>query len=387
VETDCEHEWEPLEFEDGEKSKASVCSKCGALKSGQGSMVITADYIDFSPLTADPTLAEGRQWFRSDYDALYWSPDGSVKERIKSSPPAIAQGSLTTIKGFEYLVEGSPTDSWLFTMNPSAGVWIKQYSTDASFNAQMVYHGAYKHWTADNTFVDVPNKADNVYGAGEEAVVHMVPDGTQIGGFASIGNIPMGMTWDGSYLWCSEAGAGYIYKLTKDGTQKGAIYRLGQTPRGLTWDGAYLWNLSDAAAYVYQMTTGGVRVSGFAPPTTTLYGLTWDGTYLWYSDAGVHYVYQMKPDGTQVGSFASPAGTPKGMGWDGKYLWCTSDDANTIYKLTTGGTQKGNFASPQGNPADLAWDGTYFWHADATADYIYQLGNAGNFDLDYKIAT
>ena len=57
--TDCEHKWESLEFEDGEKSKAQVCSKCGALKSGQGSIVITADYIDIVPPDLEPDPRRG----------------------------------------------------------------------------------------------------------------------------------------------------------------------------------------------------------------------------------------------------------------------------------------------------------------------------------------
>jgi len=55
-----------------------MCSKCGALKPGYGTITITADYIDLALLTADPIAAEGRLCYRSDlnkgryYDGTAW---------------------------------------------------------------------------------------------------------------------------------------------------------------------------------------------------------------------------------------------------------------------------------------------------------------------------
>jgi len=386
VETDCDHEWKPLEFEDGENSKASVCSKCGALRSGQGSIVITANYIDFSPLTSNPTLAEGRQWFRSDFDAMYWSPDGSVIERMKAVPPTIASGSLTGIKGFEYLVEGDPTDSWLFTMNPSAGVWIKQYSTGASFNAQMVYHGAYQHWTGDNTFVDVPNKADNVYGAGEEATVHQIPDGTEVGRFAATGTDARGIAWDGEYLWQSDHTAAVIYKLKTDGTKVGTIPSPAPGPNGLSWDGTYLWNADDACNFVYQIDTAGAIVSRFSAPAPNSRGVAWDGEYLWFSSSSADTIYKVTSGGTVKSTNPTPYAYPQCLSWDGEYLWNAHRASGLIYQLNTAITVKGSFSPPGVGPFGEGWDGEYLWDVDYDAVAVYRLGAAGSFDLDYKIA-
>jgi len=387
--TDCDHEWEPLEFEDGEKSKAQVCSRCGALKSGQGSIVITADYIDFSPLTLNPTLAEGRQWFRSDFDAMYWSPDGSVIERMETVPPPIASGSLTGIKGFEYLVEGDPTDSWLFTMNPSAGVWIKQYSTGASFNAQMVYHGAYQHWRGDNTFVDVPNKADNVYGAGEEATVHQVPDGAEISSFSPTAADLRDVTWDGEYLWMADNDAGGLYKYTKGGTKKGFL-DLGFGANRITgscWDAQYLWVALSVASWLYQYTTGGSEVTrvDVSADVNVSDSVAWDGEYLWVTDHNSNGIYQFLPDGTRKGFLAGPGPRAQGVAWDGEYLWVSDFAANATYQLTRGGTEKGSFAIPGVNNYGTTWDGQYLWNTDYGSTSVYQIGNAGSFDLDYKI--
>jgi len=43
-----------------------------------GTIVITRDYIDFEPLTADPALKAGRAWFRGDLKRVRFSPDGQV---------------------------------------------------------------------------------------------------------------------------------------------------------------------------------------------------------------------------------------------------------------------------------------------------------------------
>jgi len=383
--TDCEHKWEPLEFEDGEESKAQVCSKCGALKSGQGSIVITTNYIDFSPLTTNPTLAEGRQWFRSDFDAMYWSPDGSVIERIQTFRPG-ASGSLTGIKGFEYLIEGVATDSWDFTMNPSAGVWIKQYSTAASFNCQMVYHGAYQHWTGDNTFVDVPNKAENIYGAGEEATVHMTPDGTVTKSWGHGVGDAISVGWDGQYVLLAGRASYHIYKFTPAGTQKATIDLSPNWPGGVCWDGYYLWFTTGASVgQVYQIQKDTfTQISHFSGTGSSGSGIDFDGEYLWVASRLSNTIYKFTPAGTQK-DVINVSFLPDGVAWDGEYLW-TSANAGWTYQYTPAGTQIDAWASPGPEPRGPAWDGKYLWNVDRTADVIYQIGSAGSFDLDYRIA-
>jgi len=381
--TDCEHEWEPLEFEDGEKSKASVCLECGALKSGQGSTVITTDYIDTSPLTSDPTLAEGRVWFRSDVDLLYWSPDGSSIEKIKTTLPSIVEGSLTGIKGFTYNIEGGgPGDSWVFTTDPSVTQWIRQYATAGCFNPKgHNVRSAYGHWTGDNKFVNIPNKADNVYGA-EVLSVSMIPDGTEISRFNSPGTEPRGLTWDGEYLWVADYGSLTVYRIEKDGTQVSSFPAPASDPRGMTWDGTYLWLTDATALVIYQLKTDGTQVRSVANPTSHggVVG-AWDGEYLWHQDQIADYLYKILPDGTVKGGFAT-AGA--GTTWDGEYLWSARDTQTSVYQYKRDGTRVSKFAFPTNY--DGGWDGRYLWVAGNLSDTIYQIGNTGNFDLDYKIA-
>jgi len=46
------------------------------LKVGEKTITVTGSFIDFAALTADPTLAAGRMFFRSDLGKLRYSPDG-----------------------------------------------------------------------------------------------------------------------------------------------------------------------------------------------------------------------------------------------------------------------------------------------------------------------
>jgi len=46
------------------------------IKVGDGTIVVTLDYWDLAPLTADPPLAAGRMWYRSDLETYRYSPDG-----------------------------------------------------------------------------------------------------------------------------------------------------------------------------------------------------------------------------------------------------------------------------------------------------------------------
>lgn len=53
-----------------------------ALKVGASTVKINPDSIDLAQLTADPSLAAGRVWFRSDEGKLYYSPDGSTVKEV-----------------------------------------------------------------------------------------------------------------------------------------------------------------------------------------------------------------------------------------------------------------------------------------------------------------
>jgi len=80
-EKEIEHHWVNLLGEENGQpieTPLKVCSKCGAIKPGHGTVIVAPDYIDMANLTADPTGVEGRMCYRGDlnkgriYDGVAW---------------------------------------------------------------------------------------------------------------------------------------------------------------------------------------------------------------------------------------------------------------------------------------------------------------------------
>jgi len=309
---------------------------------------------------------------------------GSTEARDKIS--AVAYGIAKDIvgaKGFTYQIMEERTFAFR-TETPNHAYWHRLYNTPAAFETVYQNYGTSIQHKGTTPSKSAPGTADPNPQPGACWTVSMLPDGTQVGGFGTYGSAPFGVAWDGTYFWNSDTTADYIYQLKADGTQVGGFASPTPSPMGLTWDGVYLWNTQSSAVYVYQLRTDGTQVGGFPPAGPNPQDLAWDGQYLWNPDYNALYIYQLKADGTQTGGgFPSPGAKPIGIAWDGVYLWNT-DNTGYIYQLTTDGTQVGGFASPTTSPRGVAWDGAYLWH-DVLGTYIYQLGNAGNFDVNYRI--
>jgi len=312
---------------------------------------------------------------------------GSSESRDKIAETAYGVAKdMVGLKGFTYQIT-QKKDFAFRTETPDHAYWHRMYNTPAAF--ETVYQDYTTSMQKKGTTPDksAPNTADPNPQPGACWSVSMVPDGTQIGGgFFPPGTDPHGMAWDGTYLWDADVAANYVYQLDPtDGSQVGGCPNPGPDVRGVAWDGEYLWTTDWTALYIYHLKTDGTQVGGFASPAGGPNGIAWDGTYLWHADASSNFIYQLKTDGTQAGGFASPTSGPFGLVWDGVYLWHSENASDHIYQFKTDGTEVDNFPSPGPAPRSVAWDGKYLWHNDRDADYTYQLGNAGNFDVNYRI--
>jgi len=312
---------------------------------------------------------------------------GTTEARDKVAASAYGMASdLVGVKGLSKQVT-EKKDFVFRTETPNHAYWHRMYNTPAAFETVYQDYTTSMQKKGTTPSKSAPGTADpNPQQPGACWSVAQIPDGAQTGGFAPPTASPTGITWDGTYLWYAEDDANYVYQLETDGTQVGG-FTPPSTPHGVAWDGAYFWITSGigGARYIYQLKSDGTQVSGFPSPGNNTQGLAWDGIYLWNIDNASACIYKLKPDGTQVDIFAAPGPNPRGIGWDGTYLWHTDTDADTIYQWKPDGTEVSNFASPGGYPWDVPWDGKYLWNSDSTAGYIYQLGNAGNFDVNYRI--
>jgi len=313
---------------------------------------------------------------------------GSAKARDIMAESAYGMAAdQTGVKGVSKQVT-EKKDFAFRTETPDHAYWHRMYNTPAAFETVYQDYTTSIQKKGTTPSKSAPNTADPDPQPGALWSVSMVPDGTQVGGFAPPGTDPRGVSFDGTYLWVSDPTAVYIYQLDKNGNPTGNGFAPpGTTPKGLAWDGEYLWVADDLARYVYQLDATGSEVSGFGSGGVALSALTWDGVYLWLSGHyNADYIYQYKPDGTQVGGFAAPSGGVQGLVWDGKYFWSSDSNINYSYQLARDGTTKGGgFALPASGSQGLGWDGRYLWHCDGTATYTYQLGNTGNFDVNYRI--
>jgi len=317
------------------------------------------------------------------YHGNFNLPSAEARDKVAESTYGVAK-DVIGIKGFTYQLH-EKRDFAFRTETPDHAYWHRMYNTPAAFETVYQSYTTSMQKKGTTPSKSAPNTADPNPQPGAMWSVSMIPDGTQVGGFASSGPDPGGMTWDGTYIWGVDYTANYVYQLKRDGTQVGGFASPAPSPRGTAWDGEYLWVASRDAAYVYHLKTDGTQVGGFTFPGPAPEDIAWDGTYLWEGDDTADYVYQLKPDGTQTGGWASPSPAPGGMAWDGQYLWNSSWSPDYVYQLKTDGTQVGGFGSPTTGPTGLTWDGAYLWGGSDTADYIYQFGNAGNFDVNYRI--
>jgi len=336
----------------------------------------------------NPNLSGGAKAGRR-HDIMFHSNLSKSKfnDIVAESAYGAGAGDVTDVKGIACRVE-EKGDFHFKTETPDHAYWHRMYNTPAAFETVYQDYTTSMEHKGTTPSKSAPNTADPNPQPGACWSVSMLPDGTQVGGFAPPGTDPMGITWDGTYLWSSDNVAGYIYQLDTAGNPTGGGFASpGPDPYDLSWDGEYLWNVDRTANFIYQLDTAGNPTGGgFAPPASDPIGVTWDGTYLWHIDNTALYIYQLDTAGNSTGGgFAVPTSEPFCLTWDGTYLWWTNSTPEYVYQFKTDGTQVGGFAPPATEPIGRAWDGKYLWGVDNVAAYVYQLGNAGNFDVNYRI--
>jgi DNA-binding beta-propeller fold protein YncE len=121
-------------------------------------------------------------------------------------------------------------------------------------------------------------------------ILHWYPAG-QAANFP-VGNIPVGLAFDGANIWVSNLGSDTVTRLrASDGTNLGT-FAVGGKPWGLAFDGANIW-----VANLNSNTVTKLQAS----------------------------------DGTNLGTFA--VGTyPEGMAFDGANIWVANKLSNTVSK-------------------------------------------------------
>jgi|GEM_PF-926194 len=185
-----------------------------------------------------------------------------------------------------------------------------------------------------------------------------------------------------TYIWVADKDDAKIYRVDASSGKSDTNFATpGNKPAGLAWDGSKLWHADYGKGKIYRLnpSSGAVETS-FNSPGSGPWGLTWDGSNLWVSDYATVKIYKVNTSGGVVTSYDAPGNKPRGLAWDGSNLWCADNGTNKIYKLNPGdGSVISSFATPGSGTTGLTSDGTNIWNADKTAEKIYKLDmNGGN---------
>ena len=198
------------------------------------------------------------------------------------------------------------------------------------------------------------------------------------------------LTWDGSYLWISDADAPENFKkYTADGATTTDSFNLttgNDAPSGIVWDGTSFWVLDSDDKEVYEYDADGdyqsnswsLDVSGGGGATAGTRGLTWDGTNFWVVWRGTDRMYQYNDSGIYTGTSIdlSTSGNNDAINatWDDSYFWVTDYIDLEVYQYTATGTYQGSWSATSSNTGMRGIDsnGSYFFVADTVDDYIYR---------------
>jgi sugar lactone lactonase YvrE len=212
--------------------------------------------------------------------------------------------------------------------------------------------------------------------------------GRPVRGFASPGDYPEGLAWDGARLWSNNYSNGTLYAVDP---LDGRILRahsgggLPIHPEGLAWDGTHLWSCDWTTGKIFKLrdTGSGIEIVADYPPPAEAggpVGLEWDGAHLWLATwgPGVGNTSRLfKLDPVTLGvvqQFELPVWWVEDLAWDGEYLW----SADWLFRKgfaidpSTGDTLH-TYTPPGPNTVGMAWDGTHLWISDTTKDSIWAL--------------
>lgn len=107
------------------------------------------------------------------------------------------------------------------------------------------------------------------------------------------------LAWDGEFLWsCGDAqdGTSILYQIEPETlTVEEAFNTPGHRPVGMCWDGRFLWITDRDSGRVDRFDpevkeiTRSVVTPGFSP-----FGVAWDGQYMWVTDSGTGRMYRLE---------------------------------------------------------------------------------------------
>lgn len=171
--------------------------------------------------------------------------------------------------------------------------------------------------------------------------------------------IATGITRDGETLWVSCYSWHKLFRI--DPTTFSIIDTIpspGDYPMGLAWDGEYLWNADcdgmGNGGTIYKLNPESGDIIDSFDYQSDLRGMTYDGDSIWVSGGLGRVLYKLNPSNGNIEKEIDIGAEAYGLGWDGTYLWLSSNDGSYISRIDrdTGG-RNWSFHEPCGPHWDL----------------------------------
>ena len=169
-----------------------------------------------------PTLGE---WYDANYKGLGWdggylrlaASDGSTGRIYRIPPVEGASGTFVSVENYQpfgvgwepsqvgapYVWEVDNKSGKVYRINPATGATEDSFNTDVGTLRRpggLAYESG-----ADRVWISGYGKGDKIYG--------YTAAGSLVGTFNAPSTHPMGLTWDGGYLWYVDGCTDYFYKI------------------------------------------------------------------------------------------------------------------------------------------------------------------------------
>lgn len=168
------------------------------------------------------------------------------------------------------------------------------------------------------------------YGENGTVIKLRASDGKKLGTFATGGaGGAIAAAFDGANVWVTNfagSGNGTVSKVRASDGQIVGVYAVGPNPLGVTFDGVYIWVANLAGASVSKLCASDGKVVGTFTVPPEPYGLAYDGKHIWVTGA-LALTELQAANGAIVAKY--PVGNTTGVVFDGTKVWV----ADTFHNL------------------------------------------------------
>jgi hypothetical protein len=209
----------------------------------------------------------------------------------------------------------------------------------------------------------------------------------------SLSGIPLGIAWDGLYLWHSGRGingaVNDLYQMDSLGNIKSSINYLPDYLAGLEFYNGYLWGVNEQSAKLYKIHTLDSTFVTYPLPSLSLndpndWGVTIGGGFIWISEYGldagsISALYKLDPVSATPIDTIFVNGNIMGIKWKDGLIFGTD---NALQKLAAINPSNGTVLQAINwcihKPLDLTIEGNSIWNVSAPIIY-------GGSQLIFKI--